>query len=577
MLQKGSGSLEQQATQVSGQQYERCTLRVEDLSLAKETRLKAKEASKTPPPSRNDTWKTLLKALPLPAEVDHGDDSEQISTEAPWSAWDASAVQEADSGSQGSLDDDWCEEDEVMIDDWLESEPNDRFETRKRRANEQRQAEPVQVADLKQENAQLRKQLEILTSTLAELKEEIVRMRQERHGGSSEVQGAPHLPDQAAPMDDGEAFVEIFEGRQEAVTYMAASVFHSRKKQAAQEGKSFQLARLHHGSTMQAARRESWGEVSGEGNLCFWRCLSAILKATRHPDQEKSALILKQEVCNWGIMNATKASQQLACTPNGLLNDIRTAQRKGVMANEKCFALAALYFDLKLLIVDEDSSICWGLLPLSQGEDDVRLWPLWCKKQHSWHGHRTLDCSSFPALDALLGADDEAEGANRMSLLAGGRPSWWGAAFALMLPSVQVAGDWGRTLDLARHEEQTKHWKLATVNSTCWNSMCMQLAEWGPDGPDIIFQQEHHQKAEQMPTMQSDARVKGYKAFITPAFATGRGGTTGGTAIMVRRRYGAISVQGLQGLPGRLTAVRIAGITKPAPLLVSLYLPVDAT
>eukprot|EP00971_Amphidinium_carterae_P283420 5626417-Amphidinium_carterae.2 len=28
------------------------------------------------------------------------------------------------------------------------------------------------------------------------------------------------------------------------------------------------------------------------------------------------------------------------------------------MANEKCFALAALYFDLKLLIVDEDSAIC---------------------------------------------------------------------------------------------------------------------------------------------------------------------------------------------------------------------------
>eukprot|EP00971_Amphidinium_carterae_P165217 3275065-Amphidinium_carterae.1 len=142
---------------------------------------------------------------------------------------------------------------------------------------------------------------------------------------------------------------------------------------------------------MQAARSESWGEVSGEGNLCFWRCISAILKYTRHPDQEKSALALKQEVCNWGIMNATKASQQLECTPNGLLNDIRTAQRRGVMANEKCFALAALYYDLKLLIVDEDSAICWGLLPLTQGEDDVRLWPLWCKKQHFWHGHRTID------------------------------------------------------------------------------------------------------------------------------------------------------------------------------------------
>eukprot|EP00971_Amphidinium_carterae_P107569 2130409-Amphidinium_carterae.1 len=180
-------------------------------------------------------------------------------------------------------------------------------------------------------------------------------------------------------------------------------------------------------------------------------------------------------------------------------------------------------------------------------------------------------------MDALLGSDDEAAGDNRMLLLAGGRPSWWGAAFSFMLPCVQVAGDWGVALDAARHEEATKHWKLATVNSTCWNSMCMQMAEWGSEGPDIIFQQEHHQKAEQMPSMQSDAKVKGYKAFITPAFDTGRGGTTGGTAIMVRRRFGAVSVQGPQGMPGRVTAVRIAGIVKPAPLLVSLYLPVDAT
>eukprot|EP00971_Amphidinium_carterae_P262142 5199687-Amphidinium_carterae.1 len=46
---------------------------------------------------------------------------------------------------------------------------------------------------------------------------------------------------------------------------------------------------------------------------------------------------------------------------------------------------------------------------------------------------------------------------------------------------------------------------------------------------------------------------------------------------MVRRRYGAVAVQGPPGLPGRLTAVRVAGILKPAPLLVSVYLPVDAT
>eukprot|EP00971_Amphidinium_carterae_P234367 4650574-Amphidinium_carterae.2 len=322
---------------------------------------------------------------------------------------------------------------------------------------------------------------------------------------------------------------------------------------------------------------ESWSEVSGEGNLCFWRCLSAILKLTRHPDQGKSVLSLKQEVCDWGIMHATKVSQQLECPPNTLLNDIRTVQRRGVMANEKCFALAALYFDLKLLIVDEDSAICWGLLPLQQGEDDMRLWSLWRKDQHFWHGTRTVDCTNCPAMDALLGTDGEEAAVNKMQLWAGGKPSWMCAALTLMVPYAQVTGDWTRTIETARREEKNKHWKLATINSTCWNSMCMQLAEWGADGPDIICQQERHQRSEQETTMQSDARMKGYKAFVSPVFSTGRGGTSGGTAIMIRRRYGAVAVAGPPGLTGRLTAIRIAGIAKAPPLLVLLYLPVDAT
>eukprot|EP00971_Amphidinium_carterae_P185275 3679109-Amphidinium_carterae.2 len=164
-----------------------------------------------------------------------------------------------------------------MGNDWLEDEPQDKFETRKRRANEQREVEPVHVADLKKENAQLRKQLEILTSTLAELKEE-VRMRQgQNSGGHTGIPGG-QLREAPAPMDDGENVVEIFEERQEAVI-----LFSRNRKEAVRAGKSFQLARLHHGSTMQAAQSESWNEVSGEGNVCFWRCL-----IKRHPQTDKA-------------------------------------------------------------------------------------------------------------------------------------------------------------------------------------------------------------------------------------------------------------------------------------------------
>eukprot|EP00971_Amphidinium_carterae_P185274 3679109-Amphidinium_carterae.1 len=245
-------------------------------------------------------------------------------------------------------------------------------------------------------------------------------------------------------------------------------------------------------------------------------------------------------------MHATKASQQLECPPNTLLNDIGTAQRRGVMVNEKCFALAALYFDLKLLIVDEDSAICWGLLPLQQGEDDMRLWPLWCKDQHFCHGSKTVESE------------------------------WIAQISQQWMPSWELTERKLRLIECSYGQEANPVGCVRRFRSWYWTRN-IDLAEWGEDGPDIIFQQEHHQKAEQEATMQSDARMKGYKVYVSLAYSTGRGGTSGGASIMIRRRYGAVAVAGPPGLAGRLTAIRIAGIAKPPPLLMSLYLPVEAT
>eukprot|EP00971_Amphidinium_carterae_P336483 6472872-Amphidinium_carterae.2 len=105
--------------------------------------------------------------------------------------------------------------------------------------------------------------------------------------------------------------------------------------EAVQTGRVFQLARLHHGSSMKAAK-SIWREVRPESNLCFWKSLAAILQMKQHYDQCKSALILKQEICKWGILNAIKVAKQLECPPNTLLRDIKAAQKRGVMANEKC-------------------------------------------------------------------------------------------------------------------------------------------------------------------------------------------------------------------------------------------------
>eukprot|EP00971_Amphidinium_carterae_P181317 3597165-Amphidinium_carterae.1 len=133
--------------------------------------------------------------------------------------------------------------------------------------------------------------------------------------------------------------------------------------------------------------------------LAKHRCHPLQLK--QHADQSKSALILKQEVCEWGILNATKVTKQLECPPNTLLRNIRIAQRR------------------VLLIVDEDSAICRGLLPLQHGVDNMMMWPLWCKSNHFTYGTQMVDCVAFPAMDALLGSDGEDAAPNKMQMIAG--------------------------------------------------------------------------------------------------------------------------------------------------------------
>eukprot|EP00971_Amphidinium_carterae_P173104 3431652-Amphidinium_carterae.4 len=88
----------------------------------------------------------------------------------------------------------------------------------------------------------------------------------------------------------------MFEGRQEAVTYLAAAVFDQKKSGS--------------GSRPGVPAREvAPYHESGSSLVNF----AAILQMKQHADQHKSALMLKQEVCDWGILNATKAAKQLEC------------------------------------------------------------------------------------------------------------------------------------------------------------------------------------------------------------------------------------------------------------------------
>eukprot|EP00971_Amphidinium_carterae_P173103 3431652-Amphidinium_carterae.3 len=130
--------------------------RAEDLTSAKEVRQKVKETQKEAPAPRQETWKTLLKALPLPADTEQKKTLEEVSTEVPWSAWHDSGIYNRNlvhkSSASDSFDDEWCEEEENMDCEWAIEEVQDKFEPRKRKVNEHGEAEPPQVADLNKEN-----------------------------------------------------------------------------------------------------------------------------------------------------------------------------------------------------------------------------------------------------------------------------------------------------------------------------------------------------------------------------------------------------------------------------------------
>eukprot|EP00971_Amphidinium_carterae_P326368 6457100-Amphidinium_carterae.1 len=71
-----------------------------------------------------------------------------------------------------------------------------------------------------------------------------------------------------------------------------------------------------------------------------------------------------------------------------------------------------------------------------------------------------------------------------MQMLGGGKPAWMCAALSMVVPAINVAGEWVGALENAQVEDESKVWKLDTANSTCWTSMCTQLSAWGEERPD---------------------------------------------------------------------------------------------
>ena len=110
-----------------------------------------------------------------------------------------------------------------------------------------------------------------------------------------------------------------------------------------------------------------------------------------------------------------------------------------------------------------------------------------------------------------------------------------------------------------------------TINSSSWTS----AKPWLVKSPaHIILVQEHHLASEaSIEEASAWSRRHGWLARITPALVTPEGGTSGGTAILVRDWLGCCDVtKGPDLIPGRATACWVQVPGSVTILCVSLYL-----
>eukprot|EP00971_Amphidinium_carterae_P318222 6325346-Amphidinium_carterae.1 len=321
----------------------------------------------------------------------------------------------------------------------------------------------------------------------------------------------------------------------------------------------------------------SWVSVSGAGNNCFWRCLQKILRGLGHADGSLSPEELKERTCNQGELMTDQLALAAGCDVEVIERHLDEAGAPGGMANDKILMLAAIVYDLPLMVYDRAAEWGWLVTPYSEAglrQDAVAT--LWLDREHFWLAADPCNVETWPLAMAQYKGQE-------ISFKAGG--SWKcraaAAAVALAAQTYGTAfavgeGDWREAAHAIAWQPQGKTWTVGSINGNTWSTALRQIAGWVHQGEqlDMVLVQEHRLSVDGLPGAQRDAARLGYQAFLSESKpATGKA-YAAGVGVLVRSHIGAKAVYAKGILQHRVIGVIIDGICNPPPLVVATYLPV---
>eukprot|EP00971_Amphidinium_carterae_P138597 2746036-Amphidinium_carterae.1 len=116
-------------------------------------------------------------------------------------------------------------------------------------------------------------------------------------------------------------------------------------------------------------RDMQWENVSGQHNLCFWRCAQGQLAAAQHARDAHSAKEpeeIKQLVMAHALANADRNAQDTGFDTATFIAQAHHAMQRYEMATEHCIAAFVDFYQVRVLVMHKEHQAAWIYIPAGE-------------------------------------------------------------------------------------------------------------------------------------------------------------------------------------------------------------------
>eukprot|EP00971_Amphidinium_carterae_P351056 6491884-Amphidinium_carterae.1 len=224
------------------------------------------------------------------------------------------------------------------------------------------------IADLRQQNQQLQNQLAALTQQVATLTQQVIR-----------GQSAPRSSDEDIDEDEDQSFYhETDQCLQTYLQYPQIDPTHSRWSHLTLHRTPWEVM-------YPKCRDMQWENVSGQHNLCFWRCAQRQLVAANHAHRSKEPEDIKQIVMAHALANADRIAQDTGFDTATFAAHAQQTMQRGEMATEHCIAAFVDFYQVRVLVMHKEHQAAWIYIPAGETMAGPSML-VWLHQQHFQSG-----------------------------------------------------------------------------------------------------------------------------------------------------------------------------------------------